>query len=112
MKALKSFSLAAVSTLIAMLPTAAYAQQAPGMNWSWQSTNLSQRQCMIRAEDAMRNAGFSRNFSAVGESTFGVRSAYRGAIRCITSKGLVVFMVSGPSSDTSGDYRQGLEDNF
>jgi hypothetical protein len=112
MKALKLFSLTVASSFMAMVPTAAFAQQAPGMNWSWQSTNMSQRQCMSRAEDAMRNGGFSREFSTVGESTFGIRGAYRGAIRCITSQGLVVFMVSGPSSNVSGDHRQRIVDNF
>jgi hypothetical protein len=112
MNVLKSVSMTAISAMMAMVPTAAFAQQAPGMNWSWQSTNLSQSQCMSRAEDAMRNGGFSREFSTVGESTFGIRGAYRGAIRCITSQGVVVFMVSGPSSDVSGGHRARIEENF
>jgi len=56
---------------------------------------LSQRQCNQRAEEAMRNAGFSR-IETIGQTTFGDRTDYQVGFRCVESKGLYYIFGGGP----------------
>ena len=97
--------------LSAATPPAAEALPA-GIANAWQDTFLSQNQCIKRAEFVMRRAGFSRNFQFVGQSVFGEAGDYAGAIRCIDSKDLVFFMVSGTDNETRGLLLDRLIDNF
>ncbi len=84
---------------------------AVGLSTSWENTTLSQDECIKRAEVAMRNSGFS-NLKIGSESIFADRKEYSGSIRCITSKKIIFFVVAGPSSDTAGDLRKTILDNF
>ena len=75
------------------------AAQAPGMDTAWIDLNMSQEQCMAKANQAMRNGGFGQSLEVVGTSTFGLRGDYRGLVRCLAAKNIVFFVVSGPSSN-------------
>lgn len=95
-----------------LLPTVAQAE--PGLSTSWQSTTLSLSQCLNRAENALRDSGFSANFQIVGESAFGGSrdDAYVASVRCLPDQGIVFFIVSGPISDQAASYRERIAQNF
>jgi len=67
----------------------------PAIITSWQETLLSERQCLQRAEIALRDAGFSDSFDIVQQSVFGNRGEYTASIRCIPDKEMVFFVVVG-----------------
>ena len=75
------------------------AAEAPGMDTAWIDLNMTQEQCMAKANTAMRNGGFGQGFEVVGTSTFGLQGQYRGLVRCLAAKNIVFFVVSGPSSN-------------
>ena len=83
------------------------------MSTSWQETTMTQKQCLRRAEIAVRDGGFSKGLEIVGQSSvFGDRGAYIATVRCATSKGMVFFVVAGPSGDRVSEFRNEIENNF
>jgi hypothetical protein len=87
--------------------------QASCLIWtSWQPTRLTQQQCLNRAELAMRNSGFSQNFYTLETGVYGENGGYSGTVRCISSKGVVFFIVAGSSSKTAESFLGRLENNF
>ena len=54
------------------------------------------RNAWSTAEKALRKTGYYKNFSVVGQSVFGANEEdEQASARCIPSKGLVFFVVSG-----------------
>jgi hypothetical protein len=84
----------------------------PSMVTNWTATTLNQKQCMQRAERVMRDAGLGKNLDIVGQSVFGQDGGYTSVMRCISDKGLVYFVVGGPSLDGSKKRMRSLFDNF
>jgi len=68
--------------------------------------------CIRRAEDATRRAGFEWEMSTVLESVFRERGAYASMIRCVPERGIVFFVVAGPQDYDADAGRRALEDNF
>ncbi len=106
MKQIKYLPLAVLATV--MSSVAAY---AVGLSTSWTETRLTHEQCMRRAEIAMRDSDFYE-VEFVGQSVFGDYREYTGTIRCVTSKGIIFFVVAGPSSDRASSLRSRLVKNF
>jgi|GEM_PF-3107905 len=95
---------------IAFVPSMA---QASCLIWtSWEETRLTQQQCLNRAEVAIRNAGFTRNFSPLESGVYAERGEYSGTIRCISSKRMAFFIVAGPSANTARSYLTRLENSY
>lgn len=98
-------------TLLTFLPVIARAE-APQVSISYQDTTLTLKQCQNRAENTLRAAGFTTGFEIEGEFLAGINEDYRGAIRCLTTKGVILFLVSGPESEAASDFIDKLENNF
>lgn len=93
-------------TIVMMVATTSKASaDSPGMSWTWRDQTQSHRRCVDKADAALRDSGFDNNVEVVGtapdNSIFGTNSDYRAAIRCITEKKLVMFLVTGNGSDSS-----------
>jgi hypothetical protein len=110
-KAGKQEPLLLLTTLfVAFVPSIA---QASCLIWtSWEDTRLTQQQCLNRAEVAIRNAGFTSNFSPLESGVYAERGSYSGTIRCISSKKMAFFIVAGPSASTARRYLTLLEQNY
>jgi hypothetical protein len=111
----KLLSLLPITLVMMTVTTAKALADAPGMSWTWRESRLSHSQCVAQADAAIRDSGFNNNVEAVGTapdiSTFGTNDDYRTAIRCITNKKLVLFLVTGDGSD-SGKLQSRLVNNF
>ncbi|KAB2910497.1 MAG: hypothetical protein F9K29_24815 [Hyphomicrobiaceae bacterium] len=73
---------------------------------------MSQEQCLERARNRVRNAGFTKGFETVGSSVFGERGDYTVGVRCITEKGIVFIVVAGPEEPDCSRYRSNIIDDF
>lgn len=98
-------------TLLSCCPTIARAD-APQVSLSYQNTTLTLTQCQNRAENSLRASGFSRGLEVSGEFLAGINREYRGVIRCLIDKGIILFLVTGPESDAASNFIDKLEDNF
>ncbi len=105
----------AIGLIVAALvcaPTAMAQQSAPSMSTSWRSISLDQAGCIARAQNAMRAAGLTQNYETVGESVYGEVPSYTGAIRCVSTKGMVYFVVAGPDVKLASQHQQSLVRQF
>ena len=100
----------AIASALLVATTAAFA--APAMSTIWQETNLELPDCVKRAEDALRNAGLTRNTQTLRESVYGEQGPYTGSIRCLSGKGIVFIVVSGPRQDRAGQLVSALKSWF
>lgn len=82
------------------------------MSTNWTATTLDQTECLRRAERVIRDAGLSRNFEIAGQSVFGQIDAYTAVVRCIADKGVVMFVVAGPTLEESQRRMRQLFDKF
>ena len=108
---MKIAKVTALTALASLFPAIAYAA-AVGLSTSWQDTTLTERECISRAELAMRDAGFSRNLEFVGQSVFGDRGDYSASVRCITSRGIVFFLAAGPDPNQATIYQELISSYF
>jgi hypothetical protein len=102
------FSLGLAFGLIAT--TAALA--APAMSTIWLETPLDLAACVKQAELALHDAGMTQNAQTLRESVYGEQGAYTGSIRCLTGKGVVFMVVSGPRQDRASQYVGLLKGKF
>lgn len=111
----KLFSLIPLAVIIMLSSATKAAADSPGMSWTWRDQKMSHKQCVDRADSALRNSGFDSDLEVVGtapdNSIFGTNDDYRAAIRCITEKKIVMFLVTGNGSD-SGKLQRRLINNF
>jgi len=85
---------------------------APALTTNWTSTTLGQKECLQRAERVVRDAGLNRNFEVVGQSVFGEQGDFTAQVRCITEKGVVIFVIVGPKLDGARVHMKALFDHF
>lgn len=83
----------------------------PAVATRWQKVNGSQDECLQQAEDVIRRSGFGK-LERTQQSRYGTLDDYTAAIRCITSNGLVIIIVSGPSRGQSDQMAGGLLENW
>ena len=88
------------------------AMAGPSMSTRWDSMTKSQEDCLDAAKDAVRGAGFTKNFEALKTTIYGERGEYTAAVRCASEKEIVIFVVAGPSSDTASKYNADIEGRF
>ena len=82
------------------------------MSTIWQDTPLDLAACVKQAELALHDAGLTRNTQTLSESVYGEQGAYTGSIRCLTGKGIVFMVVSGPRQDRASQYIGMLKSKF
>ena len=87
-------SLAAAGALLLSIVTPALA--GPAVSTKWLDLTVTQDVCLSKAEAATRTAGFD-NLERTQQSRYGTADNYTSAIRCISDKAIVMFVVSGPN---------------
>lgn len=108
----RSLTVTAALALAIGVADGSVAIAGPSMVTNWTTTTLDQKLCLRRAERVMRDAGYGRNLDIVGQSVFGQGDGYTLLMRCISQKGLVYFVVGGPSLDGAKKRMRSLFDNF
>jgi hypothetical protein len=95
----------------AVFGLAAQATAGPAVATRWQKVAVSQDECLQKAEDTIRKSGFGK-LERTQQSRYGSLDKYTVAIRCITSNGLAIFIVSGPSRGQSDKMAGVLFENW
>jgi len=103
--------LAFLLVLSLWVPAAVSAQTKCKLSTAWSATSFDEKECLEHAEKALRKTGYYKNFSIAGQSVFGYNEEDEQATaRCIPSKGLVFFVVSGPGA--TGDRVERIKRNY
>ncbi len=103
--------LASLLALSLWVPAAVSAQTKCKLATAWSATSFDEKECLEHAEKALRKTGYYKNFSVTSQSIFGANEEDEQATaRCVTSKGLVFFVVSG--SGASGDRVERIKRNY
>ena len=102
-RSLLAFLLAVACASAAMADTA--------IATKWRLMGEAQRDCMAHAQMAIFRTGFD---SATGgsQSMSGKHGDYTASIRCIAEQRIVLFMLSGPSPETTARYLDVLYGHF
>jgi hypothetical protein len=82
---------------------------------TWQDSLLGRGQCLERAETALRNSGFARNFEIDYEklALSGLNeNAYQGIVRCLPDQQIILFKVFGKSAQSAKSLLEILQLNF
>ena len=96
---------------VLLWPVPVPAQTKCSLSHAWSATTFEEKECLEHAENALRKTGYYKNFSSSKQSVFGYNEENEHAsIRCIPSKGLVFFIVSGQGS--LSDHVDRLKRNF
>lgn len=74
--------------------------QGPAVSTKWLDLTVTQDVCLSKAEAAIKTAGFN-NPERTQQSRYGTIEGYTGAVRCISEKSIVMFVVSGPNRGTA-----------
>lgn len=91
-------TLFALAGLLAVTPPAL--AEGPAISTKWLDLTVTQDVCLGKAEAAIKTAGFE-NPERTQQSRYGTIDGYTGAVRCISDKAIVMFVVSGPSRSTA-----------
>jgi hypothetical protein len=89
----------------------AQALAGPAVATRWQQVTGSQNECLQKAEDAIRRAGFGK-IERTQQSRYGSLDEYTAAIRCVVSNGIAIIIVSGPSRGQSDQMAGALFENW
>ena len=105
-------SLSLTLTLALGLAATSAASAAPAMSTIWQETPLDLSACVKQAELALHDAGMIKNAQTLHESVYGEQGPYTGSIRCLSGKGIVFMVVSGPRQDRASQFIGMLKSKF
>ncbi|MDI1475358.1 hypothetical protein [Polyangium sp. y55x31] len=89
-----------MSVLFLLAPMVAFTQpahaQAPTIVGVWSGSFLEMSQCLSRAGNALRNAGFTDDVLKGDYSISATKGSYIGLVMCLSSNDVVTFTVAGP----------------
>ncbi len=74
--------------------------EGPAISTKWLDLTQSQDDCLTKAEAAVTATGFEK-IERTQQSRYGTADGYTGAIRCISEKAIVMFVVSGNDRGTA-----------
>jgi hypothetical protein len=83
----------------------------PAVASRYNEIKMSQEECLKSAEEALLKTGLDK-LERTEQSRYGTRGDYTGVVRCIASNGLVLFVGSGPSRQTTDSLAGALFKNF
>lgn len=101
----------AFAVFLAVSGIAQAQSRIPSISSVWDDLRLSQRECVERAQQAMRSTGFTR-IETVGQTTFGDRSDYQVGFRCVADKSIYYIYGGGPDEPVIRRYIDELKAAF
>jgi hypothetical protein len=111
---MQRFGILAVAALaLFAAPSARGEDVGYAMYTQWDDIELDQDACKDHAVDALRRASFTADVTRTENSIYARRSgAYTAAVRCIASKKMVFFVISGPKGAITSKYLDELVSKF
>ena len=107
---MKKLSLLPIATIFS-LAISSIAKAEPAKIWtSWEETNLSQQQCLTRAENAIRQLRYSTQVLESG--VYGESRNTSVTIRCATEQNFVFFIATHPDTKIAEWELNALIDRF
>jgi hypothetical protein len=98
---------AAVTTIPAL------AQTGYALYTQWDDTTFDQNTCKQHGEQALRGAQFSEDITITENSVYGRHGGgYTAGVRCVSSKQMVFFVISGPSGNSASKYLDDIVKHF
>jgi hypothetical protein len=93
-------ALLAVTGFLAVSAASPALAEGPAISTKWLDLTVTQDVCLGKAEAAIKTSGFG-NLERTQQSRYGTVEGYTGAVRCISEKSIVMFVVSGPNRGTA-----------
>ena len=72
---------------------------------------MDQDECLKRAEGTIARTGFAM-IERTLQSRYGTRENYTASVRCVTERGIVVFIASGPARTQADELAGALYRHF
>jgi hypothetical protein len=109
---MRSFAVAAIGlALLSVRP--AGAEEGYSLYTQWDDTKLNVSACKDNAERALRAALFKDDIARTANSVYARRAGgYTAGIRCVESKKMVIFVISGPVGSTTSKYLDEIAHEF
>jgi hypothetical protein len=109
--AMKGFVVAGVVlALLSVHP--ARAEGGYALYTQWDDTKLNLTACQDNAERALHAASFKADTARTKTSVYARRAGYTAAIRCVESKQMVIFVISGPEGPVASKYLDEIANKF
>lgn len=106
-------SVAAALVLAGTVASVSTVGAGPSMSSAWLSITIGQDECIKKGTAAMRDQSFNTRFEVLGNSSiYGERGDYTALVRCAADKGLVYFVVAGPTGTVCSRHMNAIRDNF
>jgi hypothetical protein len=101
------------AALAALVPSATKVDAGPSMSSAWLAITVSQDECIRRGSTTMKDRDFETRFEVLGNtSIYGELKDYTALIRCAADKGIVYFVVAGPTGSVCSKHMNAMRDNF
>jgi hypothetical protein len=97
--------------LAAAIAVAAPADAGPAIASDWAPLDVSQAECLQRGEAAVRRLG-AFEVERTRYSRFGNSDDYTVSVRCISERGLVLFLAAGPERGRAQQLQIELHRNY
>jgi hypothetical protein len=110
--AMKSFAVAGfVLALLLLRP--ATAAEGYALYTQWDDTKLGLAACKDKGERALHAASFKTDTERTANSVYARRAGgYTAGIRCVESKQMVIFVISGPQGSIASKYLDEIVHKF
>jgi hypothetical protein len=106
-------SVSAALIVAGSLGSVATVGAGPSMSSAWLSITIGQDDCIRRGTSSMREQSFNTRFEVLGNSSiYGERGDYTALVRCAADKGIVYFVVAGPTGAICSRHMNAIRDNF
>ncbi len=97
----------------AVAGTVSTVMAGPSMSSAWLSITIEQDECIKKGSAAVRQQRFNTRFEVLGNSSiYGERGDYTVLVRCAADKGIVYFVVAGPTSSVCSRHMNAIRDDF
>ena len=109
---MRGFAVAGVAlALLAVRP--AGAAEGYALYTQWDDTKLDLAACQDHAERALHAVAFKADTARTKNSVYARRAGgYTAGIRCVESKQMVIFVISGPQSSLASKYLDEIAQKF
>jgi hypothetical protein len=97
--------------LIASVAIGTQAVAGPAIASDWAELEYSQAECLDRGEAALKRMGYTA-IERTRYSRFGVSSDYTISVRCVSEKGVVLFLAAGPSRQRAVEMQMELHGQY
>lgn len=109
----KWVSVAAALVLTGAVASISSVGAGPSMSSAWLSITISQDECIRKGTRSIREQSFNTRFEVLGNSSiYGERGDYTALVRCAADKGMVYFVVAGPTGSVCSRHMNAIRDNF